>query len=116
MPLECTTYIAPIARRHSRHARRRVRVDARTWLGRRAKELAEGIASQVGGWASLTASQVADVRRAAELNAFAEQVRADVLRQGAVLRDIDAVLRLEGLAARSTRQALRHKGQTHDGP
>lgn len=76
-------------------------VSGRTALGRRLYDLAEGFAAQLGGWAALSDMMAANVRKAAELTALAEQTRADALRNGNV--DPLAVVRLEGAASRAVR-------------
>jgi hypothetical protein len=77
-------------------------ISARTALGRRMKDLAEGYALRLGGWSALTVGQAAAVRQAAELACLAEQARADALRNGCI--DPVGLARLEGVAARAERR------------
>ena len=76
-------------------------IDGRSQLGRRLHDLAENFACQFGGWAGMSDMMAANVRRAAELTALAEQTRAEALRDGNV--DPLAVVRLEGAATRAVR-------------
>jgi hypothetical protein len=77
-------------------------IDGRTDLGRRVRDLADAFAERLGGWSALGATLAANVRKAAELTALAELVRADALRNG----DLDPVgmVRLEGAARRAVRE------------
>jgi len=79
-------------------------IDGRSRLGRRVADLCEDFAQRLGGWASLSDTMIASIRRAAELNALAEEVRTHALNSG----DIDpiGVVRLEGAAARATRALM----------
>ena len=81
---------------------RKMVISARTALGRRMKDLAEGYALRLGGWSALTVGQAAAVRQAAELACLAEQARADALRNGCV--DPVGLARLEGVASRAERR------------
>jgi hypothetical protein len=81
---------------------RKMVISARTALGRRMKDLAEGYALRLGGWSALTVGQAAAVRQAAELACLAEQARAYALRNGCV--DPVGLARLEGVAARAERR------------
>ena len=76
-------------------------IDGRSRLGRRVADLCEDFAQRLGGWASLSDTMIASIRRAAELNALAEEVRTHALNSG----DIDpiGVVRLEGAALRAVR-------------
>jgi hypothetical protein len=76
-------------------------IDQRSAIGRRLKDLAEGFADALGGWGKLSDIQAAQVRRAAEMVALAEQARHQALRDGNV--DPDQLIRLENLAARSVK-------------
>jgi hypothetical protein len=76
-------------------------IDGRSELGRRLRDLAETFAARLGGWAALSDALAANVRKAAELSALAEQARADALRNGNV--DPVALVRLEGAASRAVR-------------
>ena len=76
-------------------------VSVRSALGRRLRDIADDYASQLGGWPSLSDTMAANVRRASELAALAEQSRADALRNGCV--DPVALTRLEGIADRAKR-------------
>jgi hypothetical protein len=77
-------------------------IDGRTELGRRVRDLAEGFARRLGGWAALSDTLAANVRRAAELSALAEQMRAEALRNGNL--DPLGMVRLEGAARRAVRE------------
>jgi hypothetical protein len=76
-------------------------IDGRSRLGRRVADLAEDFAQRLGGWASLSDTMTANIRRAAELSALAEEVRANALRDGNI--DPIGVVRLEGAASRAVR-------------
>jgi hypothetical protein len=80
---------------------RRLPVSGRTALGRRIHDLADGFADVLGGWSALGDVLAANVMRAAQLTALAEQKRAEALRDGNV--DPLAVVRLEGAANRAVR-------------
>ena len=80
---------------------RRMAIDGRSQLGRRVRDFAENFAVQLGGWAALSDAQEANVRRAAELTALAEQARAEALRTGNV--DPLGLVRLDGAANRAVR-------------
>jgi hypothetical protein len=69
-------------------------LDGRNELGRRIKDLAHAFADQLGGWTALSDTLAANVRKAAELTALAEKIRADALRNGNV--DPLGLVRLEG--------------------
>ena len=76
-------------------------IDGRSRLGRRVADLCEDFAQRLGGWASLSDTMIASIRRAAELSALAEEVRANALRDGNI--DPIGVVRLEGAASRAVR-------------
>ena len=57
-------------------------IDVRSRLGRRVADLAEDFAQRLGGWASLSDTMIASIRRAAELSSLAEEVRTNALRDG----------------------------------
>ena len=76
-------------------------IDGRSQLGRRLHDLATGFAVQLGGWSALSDTMAANVRKAAELTALAEQTRADALRNGNI--NPLALVRLEGAANRAVR-------------
>ncbi len=76
-------------------------IDGRTQLGRRLHDLAASFAVQLGGWSVLSETMAANVRKAAELSALAEQTRADALRNGNV--EPLALVRLDGAATRAVR-------------
>jgi len=76
-------------------------IDGRSQLGRRLHDLAESFAVQLGGWAGLSDMMAANIRKAAELSALAEQSRAEALRRGNV--DALGLVRLEGAANRAIR-------------
>jgi hypothetical protein len=80
---------------------RRMSISGRTALGRRVRDLAESFAEQLGGWQALSEMATANVRKAAELSALAEQSRTTALRDGCV--DALALVRLEGAANRAVR-------------
>src|SRR5580704_11205301 len=85
-------------------------VDGRSQIGRRVRDLAEDFASQLGGWRALSDTMAANVRKAAELTALAEQTRAEALRNGNV--DPLALVRLEGAADRAVRRLGIKPGKT----
>jgi hypothetical protein len=62
---------------------------------------AHAYAELLGGWAVLSDTMAANVRRAAELVALAENARADALRNGNT--DALGLVRLEGAANRAVR-------------
>jgi hypothetical protein len=76
-------------------------IDGRSRIGRRIIDLSEDFAHQLGGWAALSPVMVANVRRAAELVALAEQARLNALREG--IGNPEKLARLEGAAERSVR-------------
>jgi hypothetical protein len=76
-------------------------LDGRSALGRRVRDLADDFAAQLGGWPTLTPLQATAVKRASELSALAEEVRADALRNASI--DPLALSRLEGCADRARR-------------
>jgi hypothetical protein len=80
---------------------RKMAVSARTALGRRILDLADGFAVELGGWSAVSETMATNVRKAAELSALAERARGEALRDG----DIDpvALVRLEGAATRAVR-------------
>ena len=69
-------------------------VSGRSALGRRARDLAETFAHELGGWDALEGMQAASVRCAAEMVALFEKARADALHEGRA--DPDALVRLAG--------------------
>ncbi len=81
---------------------RRMVIDGRSQLGRRLHDLAESFAAQLGGWPALSDMMAANVRKASELTALAEQSRAEALRNGNI--DPLALVRLEGAADRAVRR------------
>jgi hypothetical protein len=92
---------------------RKMALDGRTALGRRVADLAESYAAALGGWPALTDMQAANVRRAAELAALAEQARADALRTGN--SDPTALVKLDGAASRAVRALGLDRQRKHDG-
>jgi len=76
-------------------------LDGRSETGRRIGDFAESFAAALGGWAVLTDMQAANVRKAAELSALAEQSRAEALRNGC--DDPVGLARLDGVASRAVR-------------
>jgi len=81
---------------------RRMAIDGRSALGRRVRDLAESYAEELGGWATLTDTQTAAVRAAAEMTALYEKARHDALVEGRA--DPDALVRLEGASNRAIRR------------
>jgi hypothetical protein len=79
----------------------RMAISGRSALGRRVADLAEGFASQLGGWSALSPIMAANVRKAAELTALAERLRQEALRNGNV--DPAAVVKIEGASNRAVR-------------
>jgi hypothetical protein len=63
---------------------RKMVLDCRSLLGRRVLDLADAFAAALGGWSGLGDMLAANVRRAAELVALAEQARATALRTGTI--------------------------------
>jgi hypothetical protein len=76
-------------------------ISQRSALGKRLRDLADAFAEQLGGWAALSVTAAAGVRRAAELQAMCEMARANML--NGVPTDMLALVRLEGVAARAIR-------------
>jgi hypothetical protein len=83
------------------HPRKPV-VPGRNAIGRRLRDLADAFADRLGGWDALSVPVAADVRRAAELVALAEQCRADALRNG--MANPVNLIKLEGAADRAVRR------------
>jgi len=81
--------------------RERRRYDGRTPLAYRIRALVKEYAAAVGDGAS-NPMMAAAIRRAAELQALAEQARADAVRNGAF--DPIALARIEGCADRAVRK------------
>jgi hypothetical protein len=71
--------------------------------GRRRRDLVQSFVDALGGLDNLTPVQLADVRRAAELTALAEETRAKALCEGTGAVDLAALVRLEGAASRAVR-------------
>jgi hypothetical protein len=80
---------------------RKMVLDGRSLLGRRVLDLADAFAAALGGWTGLGDMLAANVRRAAELVALAEQARATALRTGTI--DAAMLARLDGAASRAVR-------------
>jgi hypothetical protein len=81
-----------------------VAVDGRSKLGRRVRDIADSLAGQLGGWNALPVGTAANVRRAAELLALAEQARADALALGHYIgADRSGLVQIENLAARAVK-------------
>jgi hypothetical protein len=80
-------------------------LDGRTRRGRRRRELIEAFTTALGGGRALTEGQRTDIRRAAELTALSEAMRALAMQEdgpggpGA----ISALVRLESASARAVR-------------
>jgi len=78
-------------------------VDSRSQFGKRLRDFADMLADEVaGGWKGLTVMQAAQVRRAAELMAIAEQARTKALAEGRA--DPEGLVRLERAASLAMRQ------------
>jgi hypothetical protein len=92
---------APAKRARKRGPAAIVRLDGRTQVAHRTRELIASFVSSLGG--AVTPTQSVDVRRAAELLALAEARRAAALRDPATT-DLDALIRLEGAADRAVRR------------
>src|SRR5438445_10136580 len=91
---------APPKRKRSYAGRiRRKRIDGRTVLARRSRELAAAFAAALGG--QLTEVQSAAVQRAAEMVALAEVARAQAIRAGHP--DPDGLVRIAAAASRALR-------------
>ena len=89
---------------------RKMVLDGRTALGRRVSDFAEAYAAGLGGWRALSDMQAANVRRAAELGALAEQARADALKTGNI--DPATLVKLDGAASRALRSLAIPPGGT----
>ena len=57
----------------------------------------------LGGWDTITEGQLADVVRASELTAIAEETRFAALKGGTEV-DLEALVRVEGIADRAVRR------------
>ena len=77
------------------------RIDGRTFAAKRRAALISNFIEALGGAGAITALQLVDVRRAAELTALAEEARATALREGSAAVDISSLVRLEGAAGRA---------------
>ena len=77
------------------------RIDGRTFAAKRRAALISNFIEALGGAGAMTALQLVDVRRAAELTALAEEARSTALREGAGAVDISGLVRLEGAAGRA---------------
>jgi hypothetical protein len=91
-----------VPRKRRRRAPSIARVDRRTKLARRVRDLATSYTHFFGNDAGLTPILRADILRAAELTALAEAARGAALRAGTV--DIESLARLEGAADRAVRR------------
>ena len=79
-------------------------LDGRTQVAKRRRELIAIYTAALGGPAALSAGQVIDIRKAAELTALAEAARARAMRHGTGdASDLSAMIRLESTAARAVR-------------
>ena len=79
-------------------------LDGRTLIARRQRALANAFILALGGLDRVSAVQMADVKRAAELVALAEATRSRIMRAGATpAGELTALIRLEGTAARAQR-------------
>jgi hypothetical protein len=79
-------------------------LDGRTLVARRRRELIDIYADALGGPAGLSAGQLIDIRKAAELTALAEAARGKAMREGLTdAAEMSAMVRLESTAARAVR-------------
>jgi hypothetical protein len=79
-------------------------VDARSPIGRRRRELVRIYTAALGGPTALTDGQLIDIRKAAELVALAEQMRARAMAIGTGgAAELSAMVRLESAATRAVR-------------
>jgi hypothetical protein len=79
-------------------------LDGRTRRARRRRQLIATYSSALGGDAALTEGQRIDIRKAAELVALGEAMRALVMQEGtANAGAISAMVRLESTASRAVR-------------
>jgi hypothetical protein len=78
-------------------------VSGRTPGGRRRRDLVNFYVDALGGLDKITPVQAADVRRAAELTALAEETRGKALREGTSAIDLASLVRLEGAASRAVK-------------
>jgi hypothetical protein len=77
-------------------------LDARSRVGRRRQDLIAQYTMALGGSDKITEGQLADIVRAAELVALAEEARFIALTKGGA--DLSALSRLEGCADRAVRR------------
>jgi hypothetical protein len=91
-------------------------VSGRTPGGRRRRDLAQFFSDALGGSSAVTPVQITDIRRAAELTALAEEMRAQALREGTATIDMAALVRLEGAASRAVRALGIKSGPTATKP
>jgi hypothetical protein len=94
---------APTSRSAVTNQPRKMVVSANTPLGRRLRDMADHLAAGLGGWSQLNELQTAAVRKAAELWALSEDVRAQRLK-GATDVTLDEILQLERAADRAVRR------------
>ena len=79
-------------------------LDGRTVIARRQRALANAFILALGGPDRVSAVQMADIKRAAELGALAEATRSRIMRVGATgASELTALIRLEGTASRAQR-------------
>lgn len=79
-------------------------LDGRTSIARRQRALANAFIVALGGLDRVSAVQMANVKRAAELIALAEATRARLMRADATgAGELTALIRLEGTASRAQR-------------
>jgi hypothetical protein len=90
-------------------------VDGRSAAGRRRRDLVDALITSLGGIAQVSPLRLAQVRRAAELQALAEEARAKAFTASAGASELETVIRLENLANRAQR-ALGLKEQSSAGP
>jgi hypothetical protein len=80
------------------------KIDGRTLVARRRRELIEIYAKALGGMSTLSEGQLIDIRKAAELTSLAELARARAMREGTTgTSEISAMVRLESTASRAVR-------------
>jgi hypothetical protein len=76
-------------------------LNVRTSEGRRLRDISDALASELGGWATLSETMIAAVRKAAELAVYAERLRHEALLGSKI--DPMAVMRAENSSARAVR-------------
>jgi len=79
-------------------------LDSRSRTGRRRVDLIALYTAALGGRDRITESQLADIVRAAELVAVAEEARFTALTKGGGAVDLAALVKIEGVADRAVRR------------